>query len=115
MRSLRADRLSRDIFFVAAARSLGISARIDRVTGDVLYQKDSKEIAADFDGGSNEEIRTGSLKLDYAPIQRLDDPEYFRHFTLSKFDGQSFCLLNYVCSIILISRSGAICSVILRR
>ena len=95
LRSLRADRLSRDIFFVAAARSLGISARIDRVTGDVLYRKDGKEIAADFDGGSNEEIRTGSLKLDYAPIQRLDDPEYFRHFTLSKFDGQSFCLLNY--------------------
>ena len=53
------------------------------------------EIAVDFDGGSNEEIRTGSLKLDYAPIQRLDDPEYFRHFTLSKFDGQSFSLLNY--------------------
>lgn len=95
LRSLRADRLSRDIFFVAAARSLGISARIDRVTGDVLYQKDGKEIAADFDGGSNEEIRTGSLKVDYAPIQRLDDPEYFRHFTLSKFDGQSFSLLNY--------------------
>lgn len=95
LRSLRADRLSRDIFFVAAARSLGISARIDRVTGDVLYQKDGKEIAVDFDGGSNEEIRTGSLKVDYAPIQRLDDPEYFRHFTLSKFDGQSFSLLNY--------------------
>ena len=95
LRSLRADRLSRDIFFVAAARSLGIPTRIDRVTGDVLYQKDGKEIAVDFDGGSNEEIRTGSLKLDYAPIQRLDDPEYFRHFTLSKFDGQSFSLLNY--------------------
>ena len=95
LRSLRADRLSRDIFFVAAARSLGISARIDRVTGDVLYQKDGKEIAVDFNGGSNEEIRTGSLNMDYAPIQRLDDPEYFRHFTLSKFDGQSFSLLNY--------------------
>lgn len=40
-------------------------------------------------------METGRLKLRYEPIPRLDDPEYFRHFTLSRFDGQSFALLNY--------------------
>lgn len=94
-RSRRADRLSRDVFFVAAARSLGIPARIDRVTGDVLYADGGRWIVAVLDGGSGEEVVTGNLKLDYAAIPRLDDPEYFRHFTLSKFNGESFSLLNY--------------------
>lgn len=49
----------------------------------------------DFDAAGNRELETGRLQLNYAPIPRLDDPEYFRHFSLSRFDGQSFSLLNY--------------------
>ena len=37
-RSRIADRVSRDIFFVAVARSLGIPAWIDGVTGNVFYK-----------------------------------------------------------------------------
>lgn len=49
----------------------------------------------DFESANDRQMETGRLKLRYEPIPRLDDPEYFRHFTLSRFDGQSFALLNY--------------------
>lgn len=35
------------------------------------------------------------MQLAYSPIPQLNDPEYLRHFTLSKFDGAGFTLLNY--------------------
>ena len=94
-RSRTADKLSRAIFFVAAARSLGIPAWIDRVTGNLFYRHAGKDVPVDFDAAGSRELETGRLQLNYAPIPRLDDPEYFRHFSLSRFDGQSFSLLNY--------------------
>ena len=94
-RSRTADKLSRAIFFVAAARSFGIPAWIDRVTGNLFYRHAGKDVPVDFDAAGNRELETGRLQLNYAPIPRLDDPEYFRHFSLSRFDGQSFSLLNY--------------------
>lgn len=59
-RSRVADTHSRDIFFVALARSLGIPAYIDKVDGRVKYITPSgefpywgKEIAVDFDSEKN--------------------------------------------------------------
>lgn len=86
---------SRAIFFVAAARSLGIPAWIDPVTGNLFYRHAGKDVPVDFESANDRQMETGRLKLRYEPIPRLDDPEYFRHFTLSRFDGQSFALLNY--------------------
>ena len=94
-RSRTADKPSRAIFFVAAARSLGIPAWIDRVTGNLFYRHAGKDVPVDFESANDRQMETGRLKLRYEPIPRLDDPEYFRHFTLSRFDGQSFALLNY--------------------
>lgn len=94
-RSRTADGPSRAIFFVAAARSLGIPAWIDRVTGNLFYRYAGKEVLVDFEAADDRRLETGRLKLGYAPIPRLDDPEYFRHYTLSRFDGNSFSLLNY--------------------
>ena len=94
-RSRVADKPSRKIFFVAAARSLGIPAWIDPVTGNLFYRHAGKDVPVDFESANDRQMETGRLKLRYEPIPRLDDPEYFRHFTLSRFDGQSFALLNY--------------------
>lgn len=94
-RGRTADKPSRAIFFVAAARSLGIPAWIDRVTGNLFYRHGGKDVAVDFDAAGDRQLETGRLVMDYAPIPRLDDPEYFRHFSLSRFDGTSFSLLNY--------------------
>lgn len=50
-RSRIADRVSRDIFFVAVARSLGIPAWIDGVTGNVFYRNNGSDIQLDFESG----------------------------------------------------------------
>lgn len=94
-KSRTADRISRDIFFVAVARSLEIPAWIDGVTGNVFYQKDGKDIQVKFESGVSGQAETGTLQLTYSPIPQLDDPEYLRHFTLSKFNNGQFDLLNY--------------------
>ena len=94
-KSRMADRTSRNTFFVAVARSIGIPAWIDRVTGYVLYKENGKDVAVDFESGSSEQVAEGTLKLDYTPIPRLDDPAYARHFSLSRFDGEGFALQTY--------------------
>jgi len=94
-RSRTADKRSRDIFFVAVARSLGIPAWIDRVTGNLFYRCGGREELVDFGATGNATLETGRLKLAYDPIPRLADPEYIRHYTLSRFDGNTFSLLNY--------------------
>lgn len=94
-RSRTSDRPSRAVFFVSVARSLGIPAWIDPVTGNLFYGHDGRNVPVDFEGSGNRQLETGSLELGYEPIPRLDDPEYFRHYTLSRFDGSSFTLLNY--------------------
>ena len=90
-----ADRTSRNTFFVAVARSLGIPAWIDRVTGYVLYKENGEDVAVDFESGSSEQVAEGTLKLAYSPIPRLDDPAYARHFSLSRFDGEGFALQTH--------------------
>lgn len=94
-KSRMADRTSRNTFFVAVARSLGIPAWIDRVTGYVLYKENGKDVAVDFESGRSEQVAEGTLKLDYTPIPRLGAPSYARHFSLSRFDGEGFALQVY--------------------
>ncbi len=95
-KSRATDEASCDIFFVAAARSLGIRSKIDPVTGNVVYwDNDGQEMVADFESGQSEISSTGKLQLTYSPIPRLNDPEYYRHYSLSKFNGKTFELLNY--------------------
>ena len=85
-----ADEKSRDIFFVAMARTLGIPARIDKVTGKVQYtDKEGHTFDVNFSTSSPVQATT------YKPIASLPDPKYYSHFTLSKFKDGVFQLLNY--------------------
>lgn len=96
-RSRVADERSRDVFFVSAARSLGIPAWIDAVTGKVQYA-DEKGMTHDVKFGSEaitSQAETGMLQATYTPSAVLDDPKYYSHFTLSKYSDGSFRLLNY--------------------
>jgi len=91
-----ADTHSRNIFFVSMARSLGIPARIDEVTGKV--QTLSIHGIEDIDFGTTEEVsaKTGKLVAKYTPIKSLKDPKYYSHFTLSKItDEGTLQMLNY--------------------
>ena len=90
-----ADKESREIFFVAMCRSFGVPAWTDTVTGKVKYQKDDKVYDVDFDAEKQVVAPKGSLQLKYKEIPMLDDPKYGVHYSLSRFDGDAFRLLNY--------------------
>lgn len=91
-----ADEKSRDIFFVAMARTFGIPAQIDKVTGKVQYvNKEGHTIDVDFAESTPVQAATGLLRATYKPIRSLPDPKYYSHFTLSKFKDGVFQLLNY--------------------
>ncbi len=90
-----ADARSKAIFFVTGARSFGIPARIDPVTGKVQWH------AAQGGGWHDamlEVVQTesrdsqtpkGVLKLKAANEGRLYDPVYFSHFTVAKLNDGS--------------------------
>ena len=90
-----ADQGSREIFFVAACRSFGVPAWKDSVTGVVKYEKGGLVYDVDFNAEKQNVAPQGKLMLKYKEIPMLDDPKYSVHFSLSKFDGDKFCLLNY--------------------
>lgn len=96
MRALTADSHSRDIFFVAVARSLGIPARIDKVTGKVQYYDNDNWIDVDFDNVATvTNTEKGTLVASYITNGLVDDPRYYTHFTIKKFNGNTFDLLSY--------------------
>ena len=96
MNARKADRHSRDIFFVAMARSLGIAAQINPVNGNVQYYSKNQWINVDFEATEPNNAKTGYLDLRYEkPIASVTDPKYYTHFSIKKFDGNSFRLLAY--------------------
>lgn len=95
-KSRRADAISRDIFFVSMARSLGIPARIDIVTGKVQFYSENKFVDVKFSESVTVEVPQGILVASYSPSDFMPDPKYYYHFTLSKVtDEGSLRLLNY--------------------
>ncbi|MDR2679711.1 MAG: transglutaminase domain-containing protein [Tannerella sp.] len=78
-----ADSHSRNIFFVAVARSLGIPARIEPVTKKVQYY-DNQWTDVNFDAPEQTVAGQGYVVAAYTPVKSLDNPKYFSHFTVSK-------------------------------
>lgn len=97
LRTRRADALSRDIFFVAACRSFGIAARRDVLTGKAQYMGDDGWVDVLLDGPVAErESRTGFLRMGYeAKDARLANPDYYRHFTISRIEDGRCRLLEF--------------------
>jgi len=118
MKSKITDERSRDIFFVDVARSLGIEARKDAVTGKIQYksqgvhlsqvhQPNSYEVHQKTNGEwqdvkfDNTADKTstaaalGTIKLTYEPTKLLDNPKYYSHFTISRIENGTAQLLNF--------------------
>lgn len=93
------DTVSRNIFFVAVCRTLGLPARIDPVTSKVQYaDADYKWVDVNFDSADkSHELNSniGCLKATYTPNKVLENPKYYTHFTISAIKGGSPVLLNY--------------------
>ncbi len=91
----KADRHSRDIFFVALARSHGIAAQINPVNGNVQYYDKDQWINVDFEAAEPVSNAVGYLDIQYKSNGTVADPKYYTHFSIKKFDGNSFKLLAY--------------------
>ncbi len=92
LRSRHADTHSRDIFFVAMARTKGTISRIDPVTGKVQYF-DNQWVDVEFEKSDDEnQNKPGTLVIHY---DGSDDPRYYTHFSIKKFNGSTFDLLAY--------------------
>ena len=79
-----ADKGSRNIFFVAVCRSLGIPARIEPVAGKVQYAKGVNWVDVDFEAAEQTTAKQGRVIASYQPIKALQDPKYYSHFTIAK-------------------------------
>lgn len=91
-----ADPHSRDIFFVAAARSMGIPARIDEVTGKTQYAgNDGKWNDVNFESAGATATKSGTLYAKFSPTKYQDNPKYYYHFSISKIEDGELILQNY--------------------
>lgn len=91
-----ADSYSRDVFFVALCRTFGIPARLEEISGKVQYHDGDGWVDVDLDGGSAAAVSgQGTLSLDYAGQEYIDDPKYETHFTIARIDGGSPVTLNF--------------------
>ena len=90
-----ADVRSRNIFFVALARTLGLDARKDPVTGKIQYKDAGQWVDVDFEASSQVVAPTGTLVLNYEPTAILANPYYYSHFTISKIENGRTRLLTF--------------------
>ena len=98
MKSKITDERSRDIFFVDVARSLGIEAQKDAVTGKIQYKKNGEWQDVKFDNTADKTSTAaalGTIKLTYEPTKLLDNPKYYSHFTISHIENGTSQLLNF--------------------
>ncbi|MDR3250749.1 MAG: transglutaminase domain-containing protein [Tannerella sp.] len=77
------DSHSRDVFFVSMARSAGIPARIERVTGKVQFY-DKKWTDVNFDAAEQTNANQGFIEIAYKPSKTADYPKYRSHFTIAR-------------------------------
>ncbi len=99
LKEKRADAISRNIFFVAMARSLGVPARIDPVTGITQYSVDgerwSDAVFVSEDKSDDEILSKGKLMISYQPEGYIVDPKYYSQFSISKIEDGNPRLLEF--------------------
>ncbi|MGM9775142.1 MAG: alpha-L-fucosidase [Candidatus Egerieousia sp.] len=89
------DNRSREVFFVAACRSIGIHARIDEITGKTQYMDGGDWIDVKWGEELPKSASYGRLKATYKSIEWLRNPLYYRHFTLAKIEDGRAKLLSF--------------------
>jgi hypothetical protein len=89
-----ADRLSRNIFFVAACRSFGIPARIESSTGKTQYFENGQWVDVMFEPDNSLNLPKAKLTVHNAP-GNLTKPGYYTHYTLAYFKDGDFQTLDF--------------------
>lgn len=97
-KSRKTSPMSRNIFFVAGARSFGIPARIDPITMKTQWADgygDWHDVTFDTPANQQATAPKGTLTLPLASGTKIEDPKYYSHFTVSKINNGRPQLLNY--------------------
>ncbi len=91
----RSDAFSRDLFFVAACRSLNIPARIEPATKVPQYYN-GQWLNVGFGAAVENQVQPEKawVKLQ-APKGKMHEPLYYIHFTLARFKNNRFETLDY--------------------
>jgi hypothetical protein len=90
---------SRKVLFVALARTFGIPARLVRADRRIQYLGSQGWVDVSLDKDSvavskDDAVPVGDIGLSFAGDCN-DKPEYFRNFTIARFDGFSPRVLNF--------------------
>jgi len=88
-----ADSRSRDIFFVAACRSLNIPAYLDNATRQIFVFENGKWNIVSLEE-TKPALPTGKLVLKYNGNMQMK-PQYWTHYTIAKFDDGDFSTFDY--------------------
>ena len=90
-----ADRYSRDIFFAATCRSLGIAARLEPATRKPQYLIDNKWVDVLFEKQMITELPKGEVTLLNPSEDKSFIPQYYTHYTIARLDMGQFTTLDY--------------------
>lgn len=96
----KTDALGRSIFYVQCARTLGMPARVNAVTGKTQWLDTSgRWIEADFGDNAilakKEAMDPGMLKLEFTPDRFNVDPKYYSSFSISRIEEGRARQLEY--------------------
>lgn len=87
-----ADNHSRNIFFIALARALGIPARLDASNGrPQYYDEEWKDVIF---GAPDQVIPKSSIRFTNNP-NNIIKPGYYYHFTVGKFNGNDYSTIYF--------------------
>lgn len=87
------DKQSRDIFFVALCRSIGIPARIEPSTSRPQYFENNKWIDAKFETESKVLPKASVIFVNNK--ENIVKPAYSRHYSLARFVDGDFVTLDF--------------------
>ena len=97
-----ADKLSRDVFFVALCRAAGVPARLEPATSRPQFHADGIWKTVTWDGKSPAAAPVGRLTLSTNPEPGQADPadpkstlDYYVHFTLARFQDGRYETLDF--------------------
>ncbi len=89
------DKISRDIFFVAVCRSVGVAARIEKATAKVQFYENNEWIDVYFEKPEAKVVMP-SAKISFSNSKdNIIKPSYGSHFSLARFENGNFKSLNY--------------------
>lgn len=94
LRLREADNVSREILFVAIARTYGFAAKYDWATNKAQFYSDGKWITALLEKTS--QIKEFcKLRVHNSSSTNKIKPEYYTHFTIARFNNGRFVTLDY--------------------